>query len=770
MGGKKGNTKKRSALSKVQMESKREKQLQKAVKKQKKKTSPDDDGQDSSDNEEDIEMLLAALDRKEKGNKETACNTPATVSVCESQPSARLHCSFTVIPTGEVVLFGGEYFEGRTAKVCNDLYRWNVDRNEWRRVESPIKPKPRCSHQAVLYKDYIYMFGGEFATLKQFFHFQDLWRFSTKTNLWETVETSGHAPSARSGHRMVVWRNFLILFGGFFSTIRGSRYFNDLYFLSFHDFKWNKISFPPTATLPDPRSACLFIPSATGDYIFLYGGYAVEESSRNVTGKYRQDAWMLNMKPVIANKTNSPTWERLKKIGSYPSPRSGASMVAYKNLAIMFGGVMDQAVGELRLKSIFYNDMYAFDFNRKRWYAITLKPQKKKIDKLKDSTSSKRQVIPSSSLYKEEKEDEMTDLTKETNEFVDDPMDYMEYVENTFGYIDSNGVFVRIKVDMEEEEEGIPKLPYEVEGSEIPSSSDKEAFTRTEMDIHGDNTTMDEIRHSSPKDVPTKSISLPAFSIEVGPVKAPFSQESELREIITKCEVPLPRINANIIVRGNELYVYGGLLELKKEDVYLNDCWSFNLLKREGWECKILSYLNQTIVEFEEDASDPNDMSSIYSESDEDSDDESEGISEGESHSDVSSEDDEDFQHTVINDRNGSLYEQAQAKAPVVTKEKHRKQDSKVGAKYDILSLMQKLELNNTDITPQRGESLRQFFLRTKQHWMGEAQENNSGMRSKEQKRHAFQLSQERFNHLLPYLPELEKFENQQNSADVDLD
>lgn len=102
-------------------------------------------------------------------------------------------------------MFAGEFYDGSKVVVYNEAYRWNIDRNEWRRVECPVSPKPRCSHQAVFFKDSVFCFGGEFSTVDQFYHFRDLWRFHLKTNTWEEVQCTGVGPSARSGHRMVCW-------------------------------------------------------------------------------------------------------------------------------------------------------------------------------------------------------------------------------------------------------------------------------------------------------------------------------------------------------------------------------------------------------------------------------------------------------------------------------------------------------------------------------------------------------------------------------------
>lgn len=109
--------------------------------------------------------------------------------------------------SGDYLLFGGEFYEGSKVAVYNGTYRWNIDKNEWRIVDTTISPKPRCSHQAVVYKDQVYIFGGEFATVEQFHHFRDLWCFNLKTNTWKELQCTGIGPSARSGHRMVRTRD-----------------------------------------------------------------------------------------------------------------------------------------------------------------------------------------------------------------------------------------------------------------------------------------------------------------------------------------------------------------------------------------------------------------------------------------------------------------------------------------------------------------------------------------------------------------------------------
>lgn len=52
-------------------------------------------------------------------------------------------------------------------------------------------------------------------------------------------------------------------------------------------------------------------------------------------------------------------WEKRKKIGYAPSPRSGCTMAYWpnKSMGVMFGGVWDDDRDEETLESVFYQDM-----------------------------------------------------------------------------------------------------------------------------------------------------------------------------------------------------------------------------------------------------------------------------------------------------------------------------------------------------------------------------------------------------------------------------
>ncbi|ELK31397.1 Kelch domain-containing protein 4 [Myotis davidii] len=168
--------------------------------------------------EEDLEALIAhfqTLDAKKTQIVETPC----------SPPSPRLNASLSAHPEkDELILFGGEYFNGQKTFLYNELYIYNIRKDTWTKVEIPNPPPRRCAHQAVVVPQgggQLWIFGGEFASPdgEQFYHYKDLWVLHLATRTWEQVRSPG-GPSGRSGHRMVAWKRQLILFGGFHESTR----------------------------------------------------------------------------------------------------------------------------------------------------------------------------------------------------------------------------------------------------------------------------------------------------------------------------------------------------------------------------------------------------------------------------------------------------------------------------------------------------------------------------------------------------------------------
>jgi hypothetical protein len=139
----------------------------------------------------------------------------------------RVNASLSVNPLNpsELIFFGGEYFNGKTVAMYNDLFFYNVDKLEFRKICNTIGPNPRSSHQvAITPAGLLFLWGGEFISPNEssFFHYKDFWMMDLKTLQWEEIQSTIR-PSPRSGHRMVVWKHFLVLFGGFYETSKETR-------------------------------------------------------------------------------------------------------------------------------------------------------------------------------------------------------------------------------------------------------------------------------------------------------------------------------------------------------------------------------------------------------------------------------------------------------------------------------------------------------------------------------------------------------------------
>uniref|UniRef100_A0A9L0J8S7 Kelch domain containing 4 n=1 Tax=Equus asinus TaxID=9793 RepID=A0A9L0J8S7_EQUAS len=350
--------------------------------------------------EEDLEALIAhfqTLDAKKTQVVETPC----------PPPSPRLNASLSAHPEkDELILFGGEYFNGQKTLLYNELYIYNIRKDSWTRVEIPSAPPRRCAHQAVVVPQgggQVWIFGGEFASPdgEQFYHYKDLWVLHLAARTWEQVRSPG-GPSGRSGHRMVAWKRQLILFGGFHESTRDYIYYNDVYAFNLDTFTWSKLS--PSGTGPTPRSGCQMTVTPQGS-IVIYGGYSKQgpklEKRKRRRGKkvepegadkqesggastqaplevvrevVAEDGTVVTIKQVLPapspagrpqsdeedgpDEAESPTIE--------PSPRSNAMLAVKHGRLYLYGGMFEAGDRQVTL-----SDLYCLDLHKmEEWTAL----------------------------------------------------------------------------------------------------------------------------------------------------------------------------------------------------------------------------------------------------------------------------------------------------------------------------------------------------------------------------------------------------------------
>ncbi|CAI8604899.1 unnamed protein product [Vicia faba] len=634
-----GKKTKKPGKGKEKTEKKTAKADVKRARREEKKLSPEDD----------IDAILLNIQKEEAKKKEVHVedNVPA--------PSPRSNCSLTVnqLKETELILYGGEFYNGNKTFVYGDLYRYDVEKLEWKLISSPNSPPPRSAHQAVAWKNYVYIFGGEFTSPNQerFHHYKDFWMLDLKTNQWEQLNLKG-CPGPRSGHRMVLYKHKIILFGGFYDTLREVRYYNDLFVFDLDQFKWQEIKPKPGALWPTGRSGFqLFVYQ---DDIFLYGGYSKEVSTdKNASEKgiVHSDMWSLDPKTW--------EWNKVKKSGMPPGPRAGFSMCVHKRRALLFGGVVDIEVEGDAMMSLFLNEFYGFQLDTNRWYPLELRKDKSTKDKLRKT------------------EQNCTNGVEKKLESLEDS----EFEESSIEDISQD---IASKVTVADKPEGKSKEP----GGKL------------------------DIQNSLPEAVK-----------------------------------PCGRINSCMAVGRDTLYVYGGMMEIKDQEITLDDLYSLNLSKLDEWKCIIQASESEWVEVSEGDDDDDEDE-------DDDDEDEDDGISE-ENEDDDDDEDDE-VQNTSV--------QVGDAVALIKGGVKNlRRKDRRLR----IEQIRASLGLSDSQRTPLAGESLRDFYKRTNMYWQMAAHEHTQHT-GKELRKDGFDLAESRYRELKPILDELALLEAEQKAEEAE--
>ena len=336
--------------------------------------------------DQDIDAVLEEFARKQ------AQFLKVTETVLDSPPPMRSGPTLTPSPANpnELFLFAGETFNGSLATFFNDVNIYNTATGTWRCITSPNSPLPRSGHWVCATQHSggtLWLFGGEFSSPKQntFYHYNDFWSFECKTREWARVEVKGKAPPARSGHRMVGWKNLIVLWGGFQDTSASTKYLGDLWVFDVITYTWTQVVLPAHGQRPDARSSFSLLPHDQG--AVLFGGYSKTKVTNaqkkggkmavSEIGNVHEDSWLLRLDQEDMGKIR---WERRKKPGNAPNPkRVGVTMAPHKGRGIMFGGVHDKAETDEGLDSIFFNELYAWSVERNRFFPLVLrKPRQQK--------------------------------------------------------------------------------------------------------------------------------------------------------------------------------------------------------------------------------------------------------------------------------------------------------------------------------------------------------------------------------------------------------
>ncbi len=123
------------------------------------------------------------------------------------------------------------------------------------------------------------------------------------------------------------------------------------------------------------------------------GGGQVSKSVLKPT--IHQDSWFLRISPpppeAPPNTAPAIRWERRKKPVNAPNPpRAGATQAYHKGRGIMFGGVHDVEESEEGIESEFFDQLFALNLERNRFFPLTLRRARTVPKKQADDRGAKR--------------------------------------------------------------------------------------------------------------------------------------------------------------------------------------------------------------------------------------------------------------------------------------------------------------------------------------------------------------------------------------------
>jgi N-acetylneuraminic acid mutarotase len=734
---KKQNVEKKLALA-AKKEAKQEKAARKRITKQQKKSSDHSEDVDASASEP-IDKVIQTYRSHDK--KVSGIDKPTVEDLDTEFPLPRANATFEYGTDDKskgkdhLYLFGGEYFDGVENIVLDALLRYDIQKKEWKQILTVApRPSPRCAHSCISYRSCLYVFGGELANSDQYHHYRDLWKFDLRTLTWSEIKAR-NPPSARSGMGCLVWKHYMVIFGGFFEAVRETKWYNDVHVFDLQTETWMDVPQSRLAIKPEPRSACNVALYGT-DKMVVHGGFSKFKASTSVVEtKTHTDAWVLHLSPLLQQKP--PTWERWmsssnSKSANTPNGRAGMSSLSYKNRMLVFGGVVDREEHHHKVESVFYNDLMVMDIERRKWFPLRVNKAgsngsggKKSRRRRKDNDGddgeeeeeTKMEVTEDSSSISELEED----IIEEENDEIqnNNGWDINMLRSNMFAFVDGDGNIVYEKIEDDEEEE---KTTIENEDGEQKSESEENEEEKEETKEEDEETKNEE-------SIDDDSRKQPSNNGKHGPKKITSSSVMAMNETKNAPEAvhredPLPRINAATLVHGNTMYLLGGILEVGDREVTLDDMWTMDLRKRDQWECVWQGTMYKQVWRGAEHDDDESYISTGLDDGNMDEDDDSGS----------SDDDDED--------------------------RKMSKESRRSSIRQEVTELNQKYDLGDNNRTPENGESLADFYSRTSDYWNGQATEQFSGVDSeplthKELKRQGFILAKERYEDLAPILERL---------------
>lgn len=255
-------------------------------------------------------------------------NTWRAHNVSGYHPHVRSHSC--VHYKGSLYCFGGRTAHSSGYALSPHLYK--IDLHTFKSSEvitnGDTKPEPRLAHTAVVWKNYMFIFGGKKSTNTDVC---ELYRFDFETNQWMFIRTNDTVP--QSYHSAVIFKNSMLVYGDFDKRVHEYDILKN---------KWTPIMGENAPLTRYEHSATMYKNS-----MYVFGGMVKGVSHTN-------DIWEFD---CITHK-----WQKIVINGDCPIARKSHTAITIGDSMLMFGGYSNTARD--------LNDLWEFNYQTQKWRKI----------------------------------------------------------------------------------------------------------------------------------------------------------------------------------------------------------------------------------------------------------------------------------------------------------------------------------------------------------------------------------------------------------------
>ena len=256
-----------------------------------------------------------------------------------------------------IIVHGGRY----NYKSLGSMFMFDVNKLTWSKVDQDgvSLPASRDSHTSIIYKNDLFIFGGNCQGKR----LNDLWKYSFNEKTWTKINCPD-APKPKEGHvTSLILNKYMLIQGGLDET---NNIISEMHLFDLENYSW----FP--CSVKDEKFAnreCRSCVSNGENYCFMFGGESNEEIFND----------LYKVTISSANSNFYSKWVLEEPRTKKPQERSAHSCVLYNSDFLIISGGEGKETNKTKLNdnsscsSIPLNDIWIYSIPTKSYFEIILK-------------------------------------------------------------------------------------------------------------------------------------------------------------------------------------------------------------------------------------------------------------------------------------------------------------------------------------------------------------------------------------------------------------